>query len=90
MPRYPTSFVGRLHEARERVEDVIRHQLVTLVGMGGIGKTRLADEMVRQLRDELHQFTDGIFFVDLVHPSDNSEQQIVTAIAAAGRSGQDR
>ena len=37
-----TSFIGREHEVAD-VQAVLRpHRLVTLIGVGGVGKTRLA------------------------------------------------
>jgi predicted ATPase/DNA-binding SARP family transcriptional activator len=42
-----TPLVGRDHELRELTELVAEHRLVTLVGPGGVGKTRLALEVAR-------------------------------------------
>ena len=44
-----TSFVGREHERAELRALLDAHRLVTLTGLGGIGKTRLATEAVRGL-----------------------------------------
>jgi predicted ATPase/predicted phosphodiesterase len=82
-PAILTSFVGRQREIQDYMNAVRSRRLVTLTGMGGIGKTRLANEIVRRLRDDTHEFNDGIFFVDLAHPTENSEQAVVTAITAA-------
>jgi class 3 adenylate cyclase len=47
-----TSFIGRESEVAE-VQAVLRtHRLVTLTGVGGVGKTRLATEVAAQLADE--------------------------------------
>ena len=43
------------------------HKLVTIVGAGGIGKTRLARATVHSLRD---RYVDGVWFVDLAPVSD--------------------
>src|ERR1019366_4210147 len=83
LPTFQTPFIGRKNEVDEFVKLVSNHQLVTLVGTGGIGKTRIADEVVRRLHDELHDFMEGIFFVDLSHPTQDSEQGVVSAIDAA-------
>ncbi len=53
-------------------------RLVTLVGPGGIGKTRLAIELVRLVRDE---FRGGTFFVSLSTTDD--PQMVVPLIAVA-------
>ncbi len=57
-----TSFVGRSTELEELKEVVRSSRLVTLIGPGGVGKTRLALEMAATLRDE-HR--DGAWLVDL-------------------------
>src|SRR5512139_2928664 len=62
LPAYFTSFVGRERERATVVHVLETVQLVTLVGPGGIGKTRLAVEAARQWHD-IHA-TDA-FFVDL-------------------------
>ena len=76
------SFVGRKSEVEECLNSVLGRQLVTLVGPGGIGKTRIACEVLRRLSEE-RDFRDGIFFVDLVHTSENSKRGLISAIAAA-------
>jgi predicted ATPase/DNA-binding CsgD family transcriptional regulator len=42
LPKYLSNFIGRQSEAAELRRLVSQHRLVTLVGPGGIGKTRLA------------------------------------------------
>ncbi|HTA40779.1 MAG TPA: adenylate/guanylate cyclase domain-containing protein, partial [Candidatus Acidoferrales bacterium] len=62
LPRQTSAFVGRTDDAM-RVAEMLRHgSLVTIVGAGGIGKTRLALEVASHL---LHESTDGAWFVDL-------------------------
>jgi len=70
LPRSRTSFVGRtseIEEVQRRLED---SAVVTLTGVGGSGKTRLAVEAARQRRGD---HGDGVYFVDL-SPIGESEQ----------------
>ena len=57
-----SSFVGRTAELEELKEVVRSSRLVTLIGPGGVGKTRLALETAATLREE-HR--DGAWLVDL-------------------------
>ena len=57
-----SSFVGRSTELEELNEAVRSSRLVTLIGPGGVGKTRLALETAATLREE-HR--DGAWLVDL-------------------------
>src|SRR5262245_13756813 len=62
-----TSFIGRDSEVTD-VEAVLRaHRLVTLTSVGGVGKTRLATEIARQLADD---FPDGVWFFELAAVTD--------------------
>jgi predicted ATPase/class 3 adenylate cyclase len=62
-----TSFIGRESEVTE-VQAVLRaHRLVTLTGVGGVGKTRLATETAGQLADE---FPDGVWVFELAAVAD--------------------
>jgi predicted ATPase/class 3 adenylate cyclase len=62
-----TSFIGRESEVAELRGLVKVHHLVTLTGVGGVGKTRLATEVAAQLTDE---FLDGVWFFDLAAVTD--------------------
>ncbi|QSB16213.1 tetratricopeptide repeat protein [Natronosporangium hydrolyticum] len=42
LPAFPTTFVGRGEHVKVVAELLVEHRLVTLTGLGGIGKTRLA------------------------------------------------
>jgi hypothetical protein len=52
-----TSFIGRESEVAEVQAAVKAHRLMTLTGVGGVGKTRLALEVAAHLADE---FPDGV------------------------------
>lgn len=69
LPAFPTPFVGRRAE-REQIVQLLQDpacRLVTIVGTGGMGKTRLAVEAARSLAADNPAFLpDGIFFIPLV------------------------
>jgi predicted ATPase len=67
LPRAATSFIGRESEFGEVQGAIKAHRLVTLTGVGGVGKTRLALEVAERLRDE---FPDGVWFFELAAVSD--------------------
>jgi predicted ATPase len=62
-----TSFIGRESEVAEVQAAVKAHRLMTLTGVGGVGKTRLAVEVAARLADE---FPDGVWFFDLAPVAD--------------------
>jgi predicted ATPase/DNA-binding SARP family transcriptional activator len=62
VPAPADSFIGREREIAEIRQLLSTGRLVTLIGAGGIGKTRLAIEVARELA---HAFPDGVYFVDL-------------------------
>ena len=57
-----TAFVGRAQELLRVRELVAEHAAVTLTGVGGSGKTRLAIEVSEGLTD---RYPDGVRFIDL-------------------------
>jgi predicted ATPase/class 3 adenylate cyclase len=62
LPANLSSFLGRERELDELVQMTHGSRLLTLVGPGGIGKTRLAIEFARSLEAS---FPDGAWLVDL-------------------------
>jgi MoxR-like ATPase len=62
LPAEITSFVGRQHEIAEIKRLLRRQRLVTLTGVPGVGKTRLALRVAAQLRET---FEDGVWLVEL-------------------------
>jgi predicted ATPase/class 3 adenylate cyclase len=62
-----TSFIGRESEVAELQAAVKAHRLVTLTGVGGVGKTRLALEVAARLVDE---YPDGVWFFELAAVTD--------------------
>ncbi len=73
-----TSFIGREELVCHMVELVHARRLVTLVGPGGIGKTRLATELCTRLE---HEFPDGTVLVTLDAVSDPADVAWRTASA---------
>jgi predicted ATPase/class 3 adenylate cyclase len=62
-----TSFIGRESEV-DQVQAALKvHRLVTLTGVGGVGKTRLALEVAARLAPE---FPDGVWFFELAAVAD--------------------
>ena len=62
-----TSFVGREAECAELEMALKPHRLVTLTGVGGVGKTRLALEVAARQADN---FPDGVWVVELAPVAD--------------------
>jgi predicted ATPase len=67
LPSAVTSLIGRDAEVAEVEAAVRAHRLVTLTGMGGVGKTRLALEVAAQLVGE---FPDGVWVFELAAVAD--------------------
>ncbi|MFC2064268.1 LuxR C-terminal-related transcriptional regulator [Chloroflexota bacterium] len=62
LPPERTPFVGRIEELAEIKRQLGKTRLLSLVGPGGIGKSRLALKAAQEITDG---FKDGIFFVPL-------------------------
>lgn len=62
LPLTLTTFVGREKEREEIIRLIAQNRLVTLIGAGGIGKTRLSLQVGHDLLD---QYPDGVWFVPL-------------------------
>jgi predicted ATPase len=78
LPPPLTAFVGRRQALAAVGEQVRGSRMVTLVGAGGTGKTRLALEAARQLAGD---FPDGVWLVELAPVADGA--LVARAIAAA-------
>src|SRR5512136_1371985 len=80
LPVLPTPLIGRQREMVELSQLLgdPHCRLLTLVGPGGIGKTRLAIETASHLQDA---FADGVYFVPLA--SVNTTRFIVPVVADA-------
>jgi predicted ATPase len=78
LPIAPNAFIGRERDVADVKELLSRHRLLTLVGSGGVGKTRLALQIGTELLDH---YPDGVWFVDLAPLSDPELVSSVTAQA---------
>jgi predicted ATPase/DNA-binding CsgD family transcriptional regulator len=67
MPTPITPFIGRAAERTALAAAVAGHRMVTAVGPGGVGKTRLALSVAADVAPTRR---DGAWFVDLVHVTD--------------------
>ena len=72
------ALVGRDDELADVIDLLGRERLVTIVGPGGVGKTRLAIESARR---SAAAYTDGVWLIDLAPLSDPS--LVVSAVATA-------
>lgn len=81
-----SSFVGREKDLRAVGELIERNRLVTLTGVGGVGKTRLAIETTAQMVD---RYREGIWWVELAPLTDPDlvPQAIAMALDIAEKPG---
>jgi predicted ATPase/DNA-binding CsgD family transcriptional regulator len=78
LPPEVNRFIGRRREVPAIAAAVDQHRLVTLRGAGGVGKTRLALRVAREIRDD---FADGSWLVELSALRDY--ELLPAAVAAA-------
>jgi len=78
LPRPRTPFIGRQQEIDECLRLLDDTRLLTLTGIGGTGKTRLAIAVGEKA---LPGFSDGVWFVDFAALNDG--QRVMETIAAA-------
>ena len=77
LPQKLSSFVGRDDDVQKIIGDLRSNVLVTLTGVGGVGKTRLA---IQTCAEALPRFPDGAWFVDLASVRD--PVQVTPTVAA--------
>ena len=78
LPQSLASFVGREDDLRNLAQRLAQSRLVTLSGIGGSGKTRLATRLALRV---LPSFPDGVCFVDLAPVA--TGDRVAPAVAAA-------
>jgi predicted ATPase/class 3 adenylate cyclase/DNA-binding CsgD family transcriptional regulator len=86
LPVQLTSFIGREAELAEVAAALAGHRLVTLVGAGGCGKTRLAAQAAAEVGDD---YPGGAWWIDLGSVTDAAlvEQAAMTALGLLDRRG---
>ena len=80
LPRRATSFVGRTQELSRLADALHQGPLLTLTGVGGVGKTRLGLEVAGRERE---RFPDGVWLCELAPLDDGAA--VGHAVAAALR-----
>jgi predicted ATPase/class 3 adenylate cyclase/DNA-binding CsgD family transcriptional regulator len=78
LPVWPTPLIGRAAERAELAGLLSAHRLVTLTGVGGSGKTRLAHAVAE---DFAGGFAEGVVWVELARLA--SGEQLAPAVLAA-------
>ena len=86
LPIQTTSFVGRDLEVKQLAELMRAHRLVTLTGVGGVGKTRLAVQVAAGMTGE---FPDGVWLVELAPVGDPAAlpDAVATALGITPHAG---
>lgn len=86
LPPFHTRFVGRETEIAEVIDRLSKARLVTLSGIGGIGKTRLAVEAAARVSDN---FVDGIAIVaiETVTSRDLVTERVAAALGVREQTG---
>lgn len=70
LPAVADDLVGRLEDLRTVVKLIGEHDVVTLLGPGGVGKTRLSIEAATAVRN---RFDDGAWFAELASVTDGDD-----------------
>jgi predicted ATPase/DNA-binding CsgD family transcriptional regulator len=86
IPAVLTSFIGRKREIAEILQVLASTRLVSLVGAGGCGKTRLALRVAAELNG---QYSDGVYWVELARLTDSSlvPQAVAKVLSVVEQSG---
>jgi non-specific serine/threonine protein kinase len=83
LPAEITSFVGRRRELADARRALSKSRLVTLTGIGGVGKTRVAE---RVARDRRRAYPHGVWLVELAELADPAllTQTVLTELSVRG------
>jgi predicted ATPase/class 3 adenylate cyclase len=87
LPLQVTTFVGREDDVADVIEALGQSRVVTLIGVGGVGKTRLAVQTAAQV---LPDYRDGAYLCELGPLNDAGQvpDAVATALGVRHRSGQ--
>ncbi len=80
LPQQLTSFIGHEEDLDEYAALLDQTRLLTLTGIGGCGKTRLAIKLAERF---LQSFPDGVWYVDLA-PLLDAERMPLTVATTLG------
>jgi predicted ATPase/class 3 adenylate cyclase len=86
LPQQATSFIGRERELSEAKALLGKTRLLTLLGMGGMGKTRLSLQIAADVMDS---YPDGVWFIDLAPVRDRAlvPNEVARALGIPEESG---
>ena len=86
LPQQITSFVGRESELADVRKLLGKTRLLTLLGVGGLGKTRLSLQVAADVMDD---YPDGVWFVELAPLTDPRlvPQALASALGVIEESG---
>ena len=82
LPLYLTTFVGREKEINDVIRLLEKARIVSLIGTGGVGKTRLSIQSANKL---LNTYNDGVWLVELAPILDPTLVPRTTVIAVGLR-----
>jgi non-specific serine/threonine protein kinase len=84
LPAQLTSFIGRKKDVERIQHRLAGHRLITLIGVGGIGKTRLSQQVANQLIDK---YADGVWLVEFAPLNDPTlvPQSVATVLGIQQR-----
>src|SRR5215470_17646626 len=87
LPLQVSSFIGRARELRQTAAALGEARVVTLIGVGGVGKTRLALQVAEQV---LPRFGDGAWLCELAPIRDAAgvDSAVTAVFSVSARSGQ--
>jgi predicted ATPase/class 3 adenylate cyclase len=87
LPAQATAFIGRGTEVAQAIEALSVSRLVTLTGVGGVGKTRLALQVAA---DVLPEYPDGVWLVELGGLTEPGavEEAVASALGVSQQTGE--
>ncbi|HKH51609.1 MAG TPA: NB-ARC domain-containing protein, partial [Mycobacterium sp.] len=87
LPAQASSFIGRQAEVAQIASALDESRVVTITGVGGVGKTRLALQVAA---DVLPRYRDGVWLVELapIRDPDGVAQAVASMLHLSNRGGQ--